>query len=237
MHLHMNHSIVGENLSAKCPVSATGPKDSGGDLVERATISARAKETGAGRGRQAMTPDGLSPDERDLPPSFELQVSLPYLSARVGKLAEAHFTPALNRAGLTVEMWRVLAVLCDDGPSTLRGLSEATSVKASTLSRLVGRMIERDLISRVPSASDSRAVEVSVRPKGTELVAELTPEAARIDQIMRGAFRPAELPLLRDFLKRLYAVLADPVRPERAAGSDGDLVASANGEGEGVTDE
>ena len=176
-----------------------------------------------------MVPDDLIPGTAVSRSRFVLQESLPYLSARLGKLTEARFTPALNAAGLTLEMWRVLSVLSSDGPMSLRGLSEATSVKASTLSRLVGRMIERDLISRVPSENDSRAVEVSIRPRGATLVEDLTPEAARIDGTMRSAFRPAELPLLRDFLKRLYAVLDAPeagrsAKAEREPGprTDGD---------------
>ena len=70
-------------------------------------------------------------------------------------------------------------------------------------------MVKRGLISRIPSATDQRSVEVSIRPKGLSLVETLTPEAERIQRLMMEAFWDVELPLLKDFLRRLYTAMSD----------------------------
>ncbi len=140
-------------------------------------------------------------------PVFDLQDSLPYLIARAGTRTEASFKPSLEAYDLSIEMWRVLATLAAKGSMSLRRLSAETSINPSTLSRQADRMVKRGLISRLPSAVDQRVVEVFIEPEGLAIVGTLSPEAARIQKLMMKAFREAELPLLKDFLRRLYVVV------------------------------
>ncbi len=149
-------------------------------------------------------------------PIFVLGDSIPYLAARVGKLMEESFKPELKEAGLTIEMWRVLVVLAHDGPMTLIELSEATSVKSPTLSRLIGRMIDRRLISRKRSTRDTRTVELSILKAGEAMVATLMPRAAEIQDLAIGPFSPAETERLKRDLRSLYAVLEKHVYSRRA---------------------
>ena len=136
--------------------------------------------------------------------SFVLGDSLPYLVARVGKLVEETFEPQLKANGLTIEMWRVLIVLQQDGEHNLVELSRATSIKPSTLSRLVGRMIEADLISRRRSTADNRTVEVRIRKAGARKVQRLVPRANEIQNLVTEPFRSNEMPVLKEYLNRIY---------------------------------
>ncbi len=95
--------------------------------------------------------------------AFELRQFLPFLMARVGALMALSIAPHLEAAGITLQMWRVLMVIHFSGPMTLIEVSRITGVKTSTLSRLVGRMIDKGLVTRERSQADARTVRISMR--------------------------------------------------------------------------
>jgi DNA-binding MarR family transcriptional regulator len=134
---------------------------------------------------------------------------VPYLAHRIGTLMDSNIDPHLKEARLSIEMWRVLFVLAHVGDHNLVALSGATGVKTSTLSRLVGRMEQRELISRVRSERDNRTVEVSILDAGQRIVDRLTPYALKIRDMAEQNFSDEELPVLKSYLRRLYMTLQE----------------------------
>jgi MarR family transcriptional regulator, organic hydroperoxide resistance regulator len=65
---------------------------------------------------------------------------LPYLINRVGNILVQLFSRDLAPYQLSVPMWRVMAVLAENGEHRLIDLSIMTSIDASTLSRLTEAM-------------------------------------------------------------------------------------------------
>src|SRR5437868_2841354 len=77
---------------------------------------------------------------------------LPYLVNRLGSALVLRFSEdALTRRGLSIAAWRVLVALSDSGPQRQIDLSDVTSIDASTLSRLVTRLVQRGLATRTRS--------------------------------------------------------------------------------------
>lgn len=148
-------------------------------------------------------------------PALVLDDFVPFLAARVGSLMEETFKPQLSAEGLTIDMWRVLVSLSLNGPRSLVELSEATSINPPTLSRLVGRMVDQQLVSRERSKQDTRTVEVSIRKSGTELVGRLMPRAAEINEMVIAPFTDKELAQFKEMLRRLYAVLDQAVHRDK----------------------
>lgn len=138
---------------------------------------------------------------------FELQGFTPYLIARVGSLMERTITPALKQSSLTIDMWRVLMVLNFNGPVTLIELSRTTGVTTSTLSRLVGRMIDQALVSRRRSTKDTRTVRVQLRPQGVVLFQKLWPTVARLESQVTSRFGISDLRQLQSALRTIEGVL------------------------------
>ncbi len=136
---------------------------------------------------------------------MELQSYLPYLVNRVGHRFVVEFTPVLDRVGLDIGMWRVLATLAECGCQPVGELSHGVSINISTLSRLLGRMQKKGLIVRCRSGSDARTVLVSLTKKGSEMAASLLPDALALEDRAAADFSPDELSLLRQLLTRLYA--------------------------------
>src|ERR1700686_2011781 len=92
------------------------------------------------------------------PAKIDLGDYLPYLVNRVGTIIADQFgAEALAPHGLSIAMWRVIAVLASAGPQRQIDLAELTSTDASTLSRLVTRLVRLGLVPRPRSAPRSPA--------------------------------------------------------------------------------
>jgi DNA-binding MarR family transcriptional regulator len=140
---------------------------------------------------------------------MRLETYLPYLVNRVGQDFVAAFTPSLRRAGIDVQMWRVLLVLYADGPQNAGGLSARTSINLSTLSRLAARMEEKGLISRRRDDADARGVVSALTDAGWARTEALLPEAERLEREAAAGFTAEELETLKSLLERLYAAGAE----------------------------
>lgn len=137
--------------------------------------------------------------------ALKLDELLPYLVNRLGPKVEAGFAEPLAANGITLPMWRVLAVLRVSGPQGLNALGDGTSLPLSTLSRLVGDMVSRGLLSRVRKPDDARAVEVDLTDRGRAVAEAVTPLAQRYEAAMARDFSDVELAELRRLLIKLYA--------------------------------
>ena len=63
-------------------------------------------------------------------------------------------------------MWRVLAALSHNGAQRQIDLVQMTSIDASTMSRLVSRLVRMDLATRSRSQTSNREVVVALSTKG-----------------------------------------------------------------------
>jgi MarR family transcriptional regulator, organic hydroperoxide resistance regulator len=122
-------------------------------------------------------------------------------------LASGRYSVAMERAlkplGLDQARWRVLVVLAEDGPRSIGFIAEAAVYKASTLSRIIGRMQAGGLVDVAPRASDNRVVEVSLTAKGRDLHDRSRAASSRIFHGAANRFNTEELATLTRLLGRL----------------------------------
>ena len=140
------------------------------------------------------------------PPSkLDLGDYLPYLVNRVGTIIADQFgAEALAPHGLSIAMWRVIAVLASAGQQRQIDLAELTSTDASTLSRLVSRLIRMGQVTRTRSANSNREVVVKLSAKGQTLVARLIPIARDYEAAAIAGITPSELAAIKRCLRRMY---------------------------------
>lgn len=141
--------------------------------------------------------------------AFDLSTYLPYLVSRVGPAVESGFWDGMRSAGLNLEEWRVLAVLYSQGEQSLNQLSDRTSVKVSTLSRLVGRLADRGLVSRQRSDEDSRTVVISLLKRGRERAERIIPHCHRYEEMIEARLTEQDIADLHRLLPKLYDALID----------------------------
>lgn len=136
--------------------------------------------------------------------SYTFTQSFPYLLNRVGVRQGELFGRRLSAFGVTLPMYRVMAVLRQQGEQGLSELSAMTSIELSTLSRLVTTMKKAELISRVRPETNGRTVEISLTAKGTTLVDQLMPVAADFESVGTRSFTEEEVAWLKAALVRIY---------------------------------
>lgn len=142
-------------------------------------------------------------------PQLELGNYLPYLINRVGfALVESFTAEALKENGLSIAMWRVLAALSNNGGQRQVDLADMTAIDASTLSRLVSRMVRNGLVTRSRSEKSSREVVVALSPKGRALVQRLIPIAKRLEQTASAGLPAKDIAVLKRLLAQIYDNLA-----------------------------
>jgi MarR family transcriptional regulator, organic hydroperoxide resistance regulator len=151
------------------------------------------------------------------PTKLDLGDYVPYLANRVGSIiAEQFGAEALAPHGLSIAMWRVMAVLAASGGQRQTDLADLTSIDSSTLSRMVTRLVRMRLVTRTRSAKSNREVAVELSPKGKTLVAELIPIARDYETIAIAGLSREEIDVLKGCLRRIYANMKGRTVPPRS---------------------
>jgi DNA-binding MarR family transcriptional regulator len=134
---------------------------------------------------------------------------LPYLVNRVGTAMVATFTAdALAAHDLSIDMWRVAVALAHGGELRQVDLSARTSIDASTMSRIVTRLVRVGLVTRSRSKTSSREVVVALSPKGSALVARLIPIAIELEQTAIAGLPAKDVQALKRALRLVFDNLA-----------------------------
>jgi DNA-binding MarR family transcriptional regulator len=134
---------------------------------------------------------------------------LPYLINRVGfALVESFTSEALKPHELSIDMWRVLAALSNNGGQRQVDLAGMTSIDASTLSRLVSRLVRIGLVTRSRSAKSNREVVVALTAKGRALMQRLIPIAVSLERAATRALPAKDLAVMKRALAKVYGNLS-----------------------------
>ena len=121
-------------------------------------------------------------------PGFELNDFLPYQLSVLAAHASAEFAQTYSRKfGITVPEWRIVAHLSQVEKISIREIYRQVAIDKSKASRAAARLEAAGYVSKKINALDRRLVEVSLTPKGREMVAEITPLAHQFEvDFLRG---------------------------------------------------
>jgi homoprotocatechuate degradation regulator HpaR len=139
-------------------------------------------------------------------PLRKFSESLPMLLLKARETALVRFRPLLRDSGLTEQQWRVLRALQDLGPLTPAGLSRECSILAPSMTRIVRRLADAQMIATKRSDTDQREVHVSITPAGLALMENIGPGMEEQYSIIREHLRPSEYATLTRVLKQLIAI-------------------------------
>ena len=91
-------------------------------------------------------------------------LTLSLLQAR--EAAMSHFRPALNEQGLTEQQWRIIRILYQYEILESNQLAELACILKPSLTGILNRMIEQDLIKKEKDANDQRINLISLTQEG-----------------------------------------------------------------------
>jgi DNA-binding MarR family transcriptional regulator len=152
---------------------------------------------------------------------FDLAETLPYLLNRAGVRIGAAFSEDIQRFGVSLHQWRILASLCRQAPQNITELAAHTSIEVSTLSRIVAALVADGMLARLRSGDDARAVSLTLTDEGREAAGRIIPVAALYERIALSGMSAEEVVLLKQLLARVYdnvISLGPRLRPRRRSG-------------------
>ena len=117
------------------------------------------------------------------------------------------FRPLLAEHDLTEQQWRVLRVLHDSGrPMSVGEIAEATCLLGPSLSRMLGTLADRDVVTRRGHSADARRAEVGLSDAGRRLVDRIAPSSERVYRGLEAELGADELLALERALARVAAL-------------------------------
>jgi len=128
----------------------------------------------------------------------------------IDALAQTAFTvmAVLNRVGaehdLSLTQLRVLGIL-RDRRLRITALADYLGLEKSTMTGLVDRAEKRGLLARAPDATDGRAVDVFITPRGEALVGPVYGRVVELLTPLIGALPPADRRQLQTHLEHMLA--------------------------------
>lgn len=130
-------------------------------------------------------------------------VTLALLEAREALMT--HFRPALNDVGLTEQQWRIIRILAQYGELESTHLAEKACVLKPSLTGIIRRLSEMDLVTRRRGDTDQRFVFIQLTKNGEEIFKKMSVEMEKryqkIHQQIGDKKMEQLLALLRDVQK------------------------------------
>ena len=134
---------------------------------------------------------------------FNLEDFLPYRLSGAANRGSKRIAKTYAPYKLSRTQWRVMAVLASSEMMTAQMVADKTGMDKTTVSRAVGKMLERGLVKRSASEQDGRSAPLSLSAQGRAMFAKIAPEALRQEQDLKNMFSDADLDMLMSFLDRV----------------------------------
>ena len=128
------------------------------------------------------------------------------LNVKLMRVARAHRTLAaslLSEVGLHPGQEALLMELWDHDGRTQVNLAEALGVEPPTVTKMLQRMENADLVDRHPDATDRRAIRVFLTPKGRRLKGRVDKLWAQLESRTLGGLSDRQQSNLRSLLNAL----------------------------------
>nr|WP_282568968.1 MarR family transcriptional regulator [Aliiroseovarius sp. S2029] len=132
------------------------------------------------------------------------------LSSRVSDGFSRHYR---NAYGISVSEWRVVAHLSQADSVSVREIHQRVDMDKPKVSRAASRLEAAGYVTKTVNPQDRRLVELSLTPKGREMIEALTPIAHRYEEHL-SQLLGAEDAQFRSRVSQLIAALGPEIRNE-----------------------
>ena len=128
--------------------------------------------------------------------------------SQVARLLRREFDARARAIGVTRPQWQVLILVHRNAGINQGGLAELLEVEPITLSRMIDRLQEAQLVERRPDPADRRAWRLFLTSKGDELLAKLMPLAQETYEFSVEGVSDEDRELMMAALLRMRANLS-----------------------------
>lgn len=128
-------------------------------------------------------------------------VNVSLVQARESVLA--YFRPVLNEFDITEQQWRIIHLLAEQGTVDFQDLSLQTCILRPSLTGVLTRLENMDLVMRLKPASDQRRVFVKLTAQGNALFQNINAHMQQCYQKLETDFGSKKLQTLNQLLQEL----------------------------------
>lgn len=173
--------------------------------LKMAAVAEKDAGKDAGNGEQVLE-DGV----------FRLQNFLPYefslVANRVSSMLSRMYAERFN---LSVNAWRVLAVLNNEAPLSAKQVAERIAMSAVNVSRAVAQLDKLGMVKRGANSADYRQVMLTPSKKGQTAYREVVPLAMAIENELLQGMKKGEIEGLRKTMIALARCAAERLPEHR----------------------
>lgn len=134
-------------------------------------------------------------------------VTLALLEAREALMT--HFRPALNDVGLTEQQWRIIRILAQFGEQESTHLAEKACILKPSLTGIIRRLTEMNLVVRRRGDSDQRFVFIHLTQDGEDIFKKMSVEMEKRYQNIHQKIGNEKIEKLLELLKDVQKLKID----------------------------
>jgi MarR family transcriptional regulator, multiple antibiotic resistance protein MarR len=140
---------------------------------------------------------------------FQLEDNIGFLISQVKLQMSAALDTALSGLGITHAQWVVLVRIAHGKGRTGADLCRCANYDTGSMTRMLDRLEEKNLIVRERSVADRRVVEIKLTEHGKALIPELQRMGLQVLDRMSRGFSVQETDQLKAMLRRMICNVAD----------------------------
>jgi DNA-binding MarR family transcriptional regulator len=134
-------------------------------------------------------------------PQRQICRAIKHVSASLIRRVDRHMQP-LELTGL---QWEPVMMLWLKRADTVAGLARVSQVGVASMTRMLDRLEEKDLLRRERSQSDRRVVHLHLTAKGKKVANKIWPVVVDGMHVHLAGFKKEEISLLNQLLGRMLA--------------------------------
>ena len=127
------------------------------------------------------------------------------------RILDTHMEPY----GITAAQFKVLIIMAQCGIDTPAELCRQLSVDSGSMTRMLDRLEQKNLLVRQRSEADRRQVRLVLTEEGQALVEQLPQVGANAMNELAGSLTAQELQNLEQILKKILLAAGDPITAMR----------------------
>ena len=152
------------------------------------------------------------------PDNFQ-NCTLGLLLGRAALLKDRIIDTHMEPYGITAAQFKVLIIMAQFGVDTPAELCRNLSLDSGSMTRMLDRLEQKDLLSRKRSELDRRQVQLVLTAEGQRLADMLPHIGAKALNQLAGVLEPGELETLERILKKMLIAAGDPITIQRVGRS------------------
>lgn len=134
-------------------------------------------------------------------------VTLELLQAREALMT--HFRPALNEIGVTEQQWRIIRILAQYGEQESTHLAEKACILKPSLTGIIRRLMEMDLVGRRRGETDQRFVFIYLTEAGQDVFKTMSVEMEKRYQNIHAKIGDDKMAQLLSLLSEVQKLKLD----------------------------